>query len=89
LAAEERSSGRPIQHALPPPAFREGSEAKPGSLNKAFYTINTKAESDYLVYNEKMGVLYYDADGSGAAQAVEFATVSKNLKITYKDFFIT
>jgi hypothetical protein len=33
-------------------------------------------------------VLYYDADGSGSGAAVQFATLKKNLKMTYKDLFI-
>ena len=59
-------------------------------MNKAFFTIGAKAKdaNDYLVYNKSKGVLYYDIDGSGGKAAVEIATLKKNLKMTYKDFFI-
>ncbi|RDI51487.1 calcium-binding protein [Microvirga subterranea] len=68
----------------------KGSEANPGKLNKAFFQIGERADdrNDYLVYNKKTGILYYDADGSGSAHQVEIAKLSKNLKLTYKDFFI-
>jgi Ca2+-binding RTX toxin-like protein len=68
----------------------KGSEAKPGKLNKAFFTIGDKAKdkNDYLVYDSKKGVLYYDADGSGKGKAVEIATLKKGLKMTYQDFMI-
>jgi serralysin len=32
--------------------------------------------------------LYYDADGTGSQAQVQIATLSKNLKMTYKDFFV-
>lgn len=68
----------------------KGSEANPGKLKKAFFQIGTKADDrdDYLIYNKKNGVLYYDADGSGGAKQVEIAKLSKNLKLTYNDFFV-
>jgi Ca2+-binding RTX toxin-like protein len=68
----------------------KGSEANPGKLKKAFFQVGTKADDrdDYLIYNKKTGVLYYDADGSGSAKQVEIAKLSKNLKLTEKDFFI-
>ena len=47
-----------------------------------------KDKNDYVIYNNKKGVLSYDADGSGKGKAVEIATLSKNLKMTYKDFFV-
>ncbi|QRM31158.1 Ig-like domain-containing protein [Microvirga sp. VF16] len=67
-----------------------GTEAKPKQLSKSFFTIGDKAKdkNDYLIYNNKTGVLSYDADGSGKSKAVEFAQLSKNLKMTYKDFFV-
>jgi len=68
-----------------------GSEDHPAKLKKAFFTIGDHAEdkNDYLIYNRKTGVLSYDADGSGAKAAVEFAELKKGLKLSYHDFFVT
>ncbi|WP_305072132.1 hypothetical protein [Microvirga puerhi] len=68
----------------------KGSEAKPGKLNKAFFTIgdHAKDKNDYLIYDNKKGVLYYDADGAGKGKAVEITTLKKGLKMTAADFLI-
>jgi Ca2+-binding RTX toxin-like protein len=69
---------------------KAGSEARPAQLKSSYFTIGDKAKdkNDYLVYNDKKGVLLYDADGSGRGKAVEIATLSKKLAMTYKDFFV-
>lgn len=66
-----------------------GTESAPGRLNKAFLTVGPKAKdkNDFIIYNNKTGVLSYDADGSGAKAAVAFATLKSGLKLTYADFF--
>lgn len=46
-------------------------------------------ESDRIIYDSATGALYYDADGTGAAAAVQFATLSTGLVLTNDDFFIT
>jgi Ca2+-binding RTX toxin-like protein len=67
-----------------------GTLSNPMQLDKEFFVTGSKARErdDYLIYNKKTGVLSYDADGSGSRDAVEFAQLSKNLKLTYKDFFV-
>ena len=72
------------------PKLGKGTPTKPVKLNKAFFTIGDKAKdgNDYLVYNAKKGILYYDVDGSGAKAMVEIATLKKGLKLTYADFFV-
>ncbi|WP_210490842.1 peroxidase family protein [Microvirga antarctica] len=68
----------------------KGTEAKPVALNKAFFTVGSEAKdkNDYLIYDNKTGVLSYDADGSGAGKAIEIASLKKGLKLTYHDFFV-
>jgi serralysin len=44
--------------------------------------------SDRIIYDTDGGQLYYDADGSGRSSAVTFAQLSKNLALTYKDFYV-
>lgn len=64
--------------------------AHKGDLSGAAFWKGSKAhdKNDRIVYNNKAGALYYDADGSGAGKAVKFATIAKNLKITADDFFV-
>lgn len=69
---------------------KKGTEAKPAQLTKDFFIKGSKAKdkNDYVIYDNKKGVLYYDADGSGKGKQVEIATLSKKLAMTYKDFFV-
>jgi Ca2+-binding RTX toxin-like protein len=71
-------------------ALGKGSSAKPHKLPKGYLTIGDKAKdaNDYVVYDPKKGVLFYDADGSGAGEAVRIATLSKSLKISVADLFV-
>ena len=68
----------------------KGTESKPGKLNKNYFTIGDKAQdkNDFVIYDNKKGILYYDADGSGKGAAIQFATLTKNLKMTASDFFV-
>jgi serralysin len=47
-----------------------------------------KDKDDRILYYKQGGALFYDPDGSGSAKAVQFASLSKNLKISHKDFFV-
>ncbi|WP_201863600.1 calcium-binding protein [Microvirga soli] len=70
---------------------KAGSESNPAQLKKDFFVKGSKAKdkNDYVIYDSKKGVLSYDADGSGTKYAaVEIATLSKKLGLTYKDFFV-
>jgi Ca2+-binding RTX toxin-like protein len=68
---------------------KKGTETKPAQLSKKLFALEkAKDKDDYVIYSKKTGKLYYDADGSGSKAAVEIATLSKKLAMTYKDFFV-
>ena len=51
--------------------------------------VSTAADAnDLLLYNTSTGALYFDADGSGATAAVQFATLGTGLALTVSDFFV-
>ncbi|MDO9103778.1 MAG: cadherin domain-containing protein, partial [Methylovulum sp.] len=43
---------------------------------------------DYLVYNNKNGALFYDADGNGSGSATQIAMLGVNLALTHADFVV-
>jgi serralysin len=63
-----------------------------GTLKEAMFWTNTTGKahdsSDRVIYDRDSGVLYYDPDGTGKAAGVAFATISKELALTYKDFYV-
>jgi hypothetical protein len=70
---------------------KSGSAIKPAALNKAFFTIGPKAKdkNDYIIYDNKNGYLYYDANGSSAkSKQVLVATLSKKLKMAASEFYV-
>jgi Ca2+-binding RTX toxin-like protein len=69
---------------------KKGSLTHPKALTKDFFYVGTKAHdaNDHIIYNKKTGALYYDADGTGHQAQVQIATLSKNLKMSYHDFFV-
>ncbi|MBL0404135.1 hypothetical protein JKG68_09175 [Microvirga aerilata] len=72
-------------------ALGTGTESRPGQLKSSFFAKGSKAKdkNDFIIYDKAKGKLLYDADGSGSkVKAVEIATLSKDLGLTYKDFFI-
>jgi Ca2+-binding RTX toxin-like protein len=68
----------------------KGSEFAPAKINKAFFKVGDSAKdrNDYVIYDNKKGVLYYDANGSGSGGKVEIATLKKNLKMSASDLFV-
>lgn len=63
--------------------------AKGTLASKAFVVGDRfKDADDRILYHKKAGALFYDPDGFGSAQAIQIANISKNLKITHKDFFV-
>jgi Ca2+-binding RTX toxin-like protein len=67
-----------------------GSMNQPLKLDPAMFRLGPKAQdaNDHIIYDSGSGHLYYDADGSGQAGQVRFATVSDHLKLTAADFFV-
>lgn len=61
-----------------------------GELAAAAFHIGAAAAdaSDRIIYNADTGAISYDKDGTGAAAAVQFATVSHDLVMTNSDFFV-
>jgi Ca2+-binding RTX toxin-like protein len=61
-----------------------------GDLDDDAFQINRtgKAEdrSDRVIYNEKTGDLFFDADGNGSGAEVKFAHITAGLKLTEANF---
>lgn len=61
-----------------------------GDLAAGAFFIGTKAHdtSDRIIYDKTSGKLWYDADGTGATVAVQFAKLDPGLSLTAADFDI-
>jgi Ca2+-binding RTX toxin-like protein len=61
-----------------------------GALNPAFFKSGAAAAdaNDYIVYNQSTGALFYDANGSGAGGAIQFATLINKPVLTAGDFVV-
>jgi Ca2+-binding RTX toxin-like protein len=69
----------------------DGSASRPAQLKSGYFVKGSKAKdkNDFIIYDKAKGKLFYDADGSSTKiKAVEIATLSKDLQMTYKDFFV-
>ncbi|GEO19346.1 hypothetical protein MAE02_70420 [Microvirga aerophila] len=79
-----------LENAIFKALGNKGSINKPVQIKKAEFALGNKAAdgSDHVIYNKKTGALFYDADGTGSQAQVQIATLSKNLKMTHKDFFV-
>jgi len=67
-----------------------GSLSKPKKMASKYFYKGAKAHdsNDRIIYDQKKGYLYYDPDGTGSKAAIKIATLSKNLKMTYSDFYV-
>ena len=50
--------------------------------------VDPEDREDRVIYDKGTGKLYYDADGSGHGAQVQIAQLTKNLKMTYADFYV-
>jgi Ca2+-binding RTX toxin-like protein len=66
------------------------SALAPGNIDDGEFRIGAAAldVNDRIIYNDVTGALYYDADGSDAGAAVQFAQLSSGLAMTHLDFFV-
>jgi Ca2+-binding RTX toxin-like protein len=62
----------------------------PGALNPNAFRLGASAQDadDRILYDPATGALYFDADGSGAGAAVQFAQVQAGTIITAGDFIV-
>jgi Ca2+-binding RTX toxin-like protein len=67
-----------------------GSPSSPSALSGGFFESDGQADdpTDYVLYDRATGVLSYDADGAGAADAVAFARVEAGLNLANEDFLV-
>lgn len=61
-----------------------------GALNADMFVAGTAAKdaSDHIIYDKSTGNLFYDADGTGAIAAVQFAHVNPGIDLTYTHFLV-
>lgn len=61
-----------------------------GALDPAAFAIGTQAldPDDRIIFNSATGELFYDADGSGAGAAVQFALLPDKAAVAADDFFV-
>jgi Ca2+-binding RTX toxin-like protein len=69
------------------------SLSKVGVLSNANFLASTagtaKDANDFIIHDTDSGALFYDADGSGAGAAVQFAIVTVGVALTAADFVIS
>jgi Ca2+-binding RTX toxin-like protein len=63
---------------------------KKGVLKKDAFVVSSEARDaeDRIIYNKNKGLLSFDRDGTGDADAVVFAKVKAKTKIGYDDFMV-
>jgi len=61
-----------------------------GGLTGDRFVIGTAAQdaNDNIIFNSATGALFYDADGTGAAAAIQFATLTPGLPLTNANFLV-
>lgn len=61
-----------------------------GPLGAWAFTVGDEATdyNDYIIYDQETGELFYDGDGAGGAEAIEFAEVDPDTLITADDFIV-
>jgi Ca2+-binding RTX toxin-like protein len=59
-------------------------------ISSAQFILGTAATnaSQRFIYNSTSGALLFDSDGNGSIAAIQFATLSPNLALTFEDISI-
>ncbi|GAB4366722.1 MAG: hypothetical protein Kow00121_04420 [Elainellaceae cyanobacterium] len=60
------------------------------SIGRQHFQLGKKAgdADDYLIYNQKTGTLFFDADGIGSTQQIKVAKFSSGLNLTAQDVLV-
>ena len=66
-------------------AVLEAGALAPGAFRRGSVAIDA---DDRILYGRGTGALYFDADGAGGADAVQFATLSPRLDVSIADFLV-
>lgn len=61
-----------------------------GDLNASAFHIGAEAHdaTDRIIYDDKIGALYFDADGIGGADAQQFVQLTAEINLTNADFYV-
>jgi Ca2+-binding RTX toxin-like protein len=61
-----------------------------GDLNASAFYIGAEAHdaTDRIIYNADTGGLYYDADGTGSADAQQFAQLTSEINLSNADIYV-
>jgi len=72
------------------PHSREVGAKDWGFLASSNFTIGKSAvdEDDRIVYDQRSGALYYDADGNGTGEAIQFAQLKAGTALSALSFYI-
>jgi len=72
--------------------FKIFGKTATGTIKPALFKSNTSGraedKNDYLIYEKDSGKLFYDADGNRAGAAIQIASLTPNLSLTYADFVL-
>jgi Ca2+-binding RTX toxin-like protein len=70
--------------------FTKLTKAGPLASSAFYASTSGKAHdaNDRIIYETDTGKLFYDSNGSASGGSVHFATLSKNLSLTYADFIV-
>ncbi len=70
--------------------FSVFTNSLPSPIAPGQFVTGTQAldANDFIIYNKTTGAVFYDADGSGAGEAVQFVGVTPGLSLTNADFHV-